>query len=120
MDSRASIGETISYLDIIRRILKLNHSKENVTPLILFDSEDTGSLSIRINSADIPSLLAQVKSKWKAVSPNLQFSYSFMDEDFDNNYRTEQRIGQIAISFTIHLTIVIACLGLFWPGCLYC
>ena len=35
-----------------------------------------------------------------------------MDQDFDKIYRTEQRTGQIAVSFT-SLAIVIACLGLF-------
>jgi len=57
-------------------------------------------------------LLAQVKSKWKDLSPNQQFNYSFMDEDFDSLYRSEQRIGTIFVSFT-SLAIVIACLGLF-------
>jgi putative ABC transport system permease protein len=86
--------------------------KDNVTPLILFDAEDTGCLSIRMNSADVPGLLAQVKNKWTSVSRNLQFDYSFMDDDFDGLYRSEQRVGKIAIAFT-SLAVVIACLGLF-------
>jgi putative ABC transport system permease protein len=35
-----------------------------------------------------------------------------MDKDFDKLYRTEQRTGLIAVSFT-SLAIIIACLGLF-------
>jgi putative ABC transport system permease protein len=35
-----------------------------------------------------------------------------MNEDFNNIYRTEQRMGAIAISFS-GLAILIACLGLF-------
>lgn len=111
MDSKASIMKPFHIVGVIKNF-NFKSLRDNVTPLILFDGEDTGCLSIRINSADIPSLLAQVKSKWKTISPNLQISYSFMDEDFDNNYRTEKRIGQIAISFT-SLAIIIACLGLF-------
>ncbi len=56
--------------------------------------------------------MSQIESKWKELSPNQQFSYSFMDEDFDATYRSEQRIGTIFISFST-LAIVIACLGLF-------
>ncbi|HTD39442.1 MAG TPA: FtsX-like permease family protein, partial [Mucilaginibacter sp.] len=111
MDSKASIMKPFHIIGVIKDF-NFKSLRENVTPLVLFDAEDTGCLSIRINSADIPSLLAQVKGKWKAMSPNLQINYSFMDEDFDNNYRTEQRIGKIAISFT-SLAIIIACLGLF-------
>jgi len=111
MDNKASVMKPFHIIGIIKDF-NFKSLRENVTPLVLFDSEDTGALSIRINSTNIPALLEQVKAKWKAVSPNLQISYSFMDEDFDNNYRTEQRIGQIAISFT-SLAIIIACLGLF-------
>jgi len=87
--------------------------RENVPPLAIYLAPGrTSIMSIRINTADIPGLLAQVKSKWKAVSPNQVFSYSFMDKDFDAIYRSEQRMGTISIAFT-SLAIVIACLGLF-------
>ena len=86
--------------------------RDNVTPLLFNLHEDRGALSLRINTADIPGLLAQVKNKWKELSPNQQFSYTFMDEDFDALYRSEQRTGSISIAFT-SLAIIIACLGLF-------
>jgi len=39
-------------------------------------------------------------------------NFSFMDQDFDANYRTEQRTGSVSIVFT-SLALIIACLGLF-------
>jgi putative ABC transport system permease protein len=86
--------------------------RNNITPLVLLYGEDRGALSIRVNSANIPALMAQIKNKWKDISPNQPFSYSFMDEDFDALYRSEQRVGTIFISFS-SLAIIIACLGLF-------
>ncbi len=88
--------------------------RENVPPLLvnLAAPNSFGLMSIRINTADIPGLLAQVKNKWKDVSPNQVFGYSFMDKDFDAIYRSEQRMGTISIAFT-SLVIIIACLGLF-------
>ena len=87
--------------------------RKNVTPLILRLDEDRGALSVRTHAgANIPALLAQVKDKWKELSPNEEFTYSFMEEDFDGLYRAEQRIGSIFISFS-SLAILIACLGLF-------
>ena len=44
--------------------------------------------------------------------PGEPFSYSFMDEQFNNLYATEQKTGQIFITFAV-IAIVIACLGLF-------
>jgi putative ABC transport system permease protein len=86
--------------------------RDNITPMVLMFNEDRGALSIHFTSANIPSLIAQVKNKWTALSPNQQFDYSFMDKEFDAIYRTEQRIGTIFIAFT-SLAIIIACLGLF-------
>jgi len=86
--------------------------RSNVTPLILFMGNDEGGISIRANAANIPALLNQIKSKWSGFSPNQQFMYTFMDQDFDAIYRTEQRTGIIFVSFS-SLAIIIACLGLF-------
>jgi putative ABC transport system permease protein len=86
--------------------------RENVTPMIFLYSDHANACSIRINSAHIPALLAQIKQVWKNISPNQQFGYSFMDKDFEAMYSTEQRTGTIALSFT-SLAIIIACLGLF-------
>jgi len=86
--------------------------RENITPMFIYLEENRSSLSIRFNSANIPALLDQVKEKWGSLSPNQQFNYSFMDQDFDALYRSEQRIGTIFIAFT-SLAIIIACLGLF-------
>jgi len=56
--------------------------------------------------------MSQVQDQWKSLSPNMAFTYSFMDQDFDAAYRSEQRIGTLFICFTA-LAIAIACLGLF-------
>jgi putative ABC transport system permease protein len=86
--------------------------RENVTPMVFNHTGGAGEFSVKIKSADIPLLLSQIKDKWKALSPSQQFGYSFMDDDFNNLYNTEQRTGTIAVAFT-SLAIVIACLGLF-------
>ncbi|MDR3693714.1 ABC transporter permease [Mucilaginibacter sp.] len=86
--------------------------RTNVTPLVFVLDQNIGDLSVRINSADIPSLMAKIKDQWKGLSPNRQFSYVFMDDNFDALYRSEERMGAISIAFT-SLAIVIACLGLF-------
>src|SRR5437763_9549026 len=80
--------------------------------MALFYSEPRGKIAIRFQSTDIASLISAVENKWKSIAPNQPFSYSFMDDDFNNIYRAEQRIGRIAISFSV-LAILIACLGLF-------
>jgi putative ABC transport system permease protein len=73
--------------------------------------DDMGDLSVKVNAKNLPALIDQIKNKWQGMTQS-QFSYSFMDQDFDANYRAEQRTGTISIIFTV-LAISIACLGLF-------
>jgi putative ABC transport system permease protein len=89
-----------------------NSLREEVTPMALFLGGNKGSVAIRFNSNNIPSLIDNIQRVWKNLLPNQPFSYSFMDDDFNNLYNAEQRIGKIALSFSI-LAIFIACLGLF-------
>ena len=86
--------------------------RDVITPLIFFLGKDNGNISVRINSTDIPNEIAQIKNKWKAIAPSQPFDYSFMDEDFNKLYTTEQLTGHIFITFAV-LAILIACLGLF-------
>ena len=86
--------------------------RNEVTPLVLLLGKSKGGISVRMRSADIPNIMTQIKSKWKAMAPSQPFDYSFMDDEFNKLYTTEQRTGQIFITFAA-LAILIACLGLF-------
>lgn len=86
--------------------------KENVPPLVLNFQPNMGVMSVCIKTTDIAGLLDQIKNKWSHVSSGQQFSYSFMDQEFDAIYRSEQRMGAVSIAFTA-LAVIIACLGLF-------
>lgn len=85
---------------------------QSIGPLALRLSKSTGSLSFRIHTADINGLLSQVRKVWTSLAGGMPFSYRFLDESFDQMYRSEQRVGKIALIFSV-LAIFIACLGLF-------
>jgi putative ABC transport system permease protein len=86
--------------------------RANISPLALVYVPDNGAISVRLHTSNLTALISQIENKWKVLSPNQQFTYSFMDQDFDATYRSEQRLGTIFISFST-LAILIACLGLF-------
>jgi putative ABC transport system permease protein len=69
-------------------------------------------VSVRIRPNDVPSTLAYLEQTWNRFLPGQPFEYSFLDQDFNDLYQADQRLGQI---FTIFagLAILIACLGLF-------
>lgn len=109
-----NMAKKLKKLHVIGVVKDFNFSslRENISPLAFLYGQNSGALSVRLNPANATAVLAQIKAKWQSISPNQQFGYSFMDEDFENSYRTEQRIGSIFIAFT-SMAIIIACLGLF-------
>ncbi|MEP1923734.1 MAG: ABC transporter permease [Ekhidna sp.] len=64
------------------------------------------------NSEDLELLIESVKNEMAEVDASVPFEYSFMDQDFENTFRSEQRMGQILNLFTF-MALIIACLGLF-------
>lgn len=85
---------------------------EQIKPLVLVYSDDRGAMTVRVSTANLPATIDQIKQKWASFSPKNEFSYTFMNEEFDRLYRSEERTGKICVSFT-SLAILIACLGLF-------
>jgi putative ABC transport system permease protein len=109
----ATITKTIKYRIIgVVKDFNFKSLRDNVTPMLFNYNQGSSQLSVRINTADIPVLLDKIKNKWRDLSPNRQFSYAFLDDNFDALYRAEQRTGGIFMAFTT-LAIIIACLGLF-------
>ncbi|MGZ3755683.1 MAG: ABC transporter permease [Mucilaginibacter sp.] len=89
-----------------------NSLRDVISPVVFVMAHNTGAMAIRVQTENLPNLMAQLKSKWSALSPNVQMNFSFMDDDFNATYRTEQQVGVIFIIFTT-MAIIIACLGLF-------
>lgn len=105
-----------------------NGIKQRIGPLLIMHNENEkhwsygagfpGFLSMRINPSSVQSadelqrIIDGVKTEMTRIDPAVQFQYSFMDEEFDNTFREERRMGAVLNIFTA-LAIVIACLGLF-------
>ena len=75
-------------------------------------------ISTRLNSqvvqsgADLNKQLDYIKESMTEINSAIPFEYSFMDQQFEANFRTEQQMGQILNIFTM-MALTIACLGLF-------
>lgn len=86
---------------------------EEVGPLMLLLRPQTFQyLSLKIKPGNTAEIMTFVRQKWGTLLPGRPFEYFFLDEDYDKQYKAEERLGEIFIAFSI-LAIVIACLGLF-------
>jgi putative ABC transport system permease protein len=86
--------------------------RQNVGPLCFRLGESTGAASFKVSTSNIKELVSSVEKVWKKMAPSMPFSYRFLDDAFDSMYRTEQRMGKLALAFSI-LAILVACMGLF-------
>lgn len=67
---------------------------------------------LRIRPENVSSTLAQIETVVRKHNPAYPFEYSFVDQEYDQLYRSEQRISALANTFTF-LAIFVSCLGLF-------
>ncbi|HZY80080.1 MAG TPA: ABC transporter permease [Cyclobacteriaceae bacterium] len=81
-------------------------------PMLMYYQEKTSYYAVKIESTDMTQTIAGVKEVWDRVFPNSVFSYFFLDEKYDQQYRADTQFGQVVSVFS-GLTIFIACLGLF-------
>jgi len=86
---------------------------QEISPIVMFLSKtDLSQISIRIGPQNIPQTMAFLKDIWAEMRPDYPFSYYFIDENFDQLYRSEEKLGRIFSLFAF-LSVLIGCLGLF-------
>jgi putative ABC transport system permease protein len=86
--------------------------RDNVRPLAIFPFPySVGNLMVRYEG-NAKTVLDNATKLWKQYANSEPFEYSFMDENFDKLFRSEERMGQVLSVFS-GFAIFIACLGLF-------
>jgi putative ABC transport system permease protein len=114
------IGATIQAMDghkpgKIVGVVKDFHYRSlhrKIEPLVLrHDQNNMWCMSIKFNSGDLKTNLAVVEEEWKKITPEYPFTYEFVDDTIENQYKADQNTGILLTAFSI-LAIVIACLGL--------
>lgn len=84
---------------------------ERIEPVI-FTFGGSGYWAVRFVPGDPGETLRDLESMWKASMPEIPFTYSFLDQDVDRLYRSDQLLGRLVTMFA-GLAVFTACLGLF-------
>ncbi len=116
----SSLGEAFGFMGRRGRIIGVvkNFHFDNfyneINPLVLMYNppESDNYLIIKISSSAISENLAFIEDAWNKTVPFYPFEFSFLDEDFSRQYRSEKRMGRLFNTFTF-LSVFIASLGLF-------
>ncbi|MCE7995202.1 MAG: FtsX-like permease family protein [Roseivirga sp.] len=81
-----------------------------ITALLFRPSQVNRSAIVKI-TGDVTTTVDFIEAAWQRTFPNTAFEYTFLDEQFMENYDEDQIRGQLFLGFS-GMTILIACLGL--------
>lgn len=107
-------SENPKYFKIIGVVKDFHFSpfRDEIESLSMHLGDFAYSLAIKLEKGSFTNAIKSIEGIWNKVAPGQPFDYYFMEDSFNNTYKSEQRLGRIFIIFTI-LSILIACLGLF-------
>lgn len=95
-------------------IMKDFHMKslrDKSQPLILKNRKTSRFLSINVQTRDLPALINLIKSQWENFNTETTFEYFFLEQSFNAQYKSEERLVKVIGLFTI-FAIMISCIGL--------
>jgi putative ABC transport system permease protein len=73
--------------------------------------EAAWKVAVKFSGSNIGRSIDQVKSVWNRFAPEYPIEYKFLDENFEQMYRSEDKLKSLLLIFT-GIAIFVACLGL--------
>ncbi|SEP11708.1 ABC transporter permease [Mucilaginibacter sp. OK283] len=87
--------------------------RKKIEPAVLYyRADDCYKIYIKTTGANAQKAIAAALTSWKQYNNDSPFSYTFLDDSFNQLYKTEQRTGSLFNVFSA-IAIFISCLGLF-------
>ncbi len=88
---------------------------DEIEPLIITNkpwSDHYSYLALKYNTINTSALISKIKQTWKSNLTDSPFDYWFLDDAFNNVYKSEERFQQIFIYFSA-LSILLSLAGVF-------
>ncbi len=81
-----------------------------IEPLMFFPNLNNGNAIVKIEG-NIQNTLQSIESEWQELFPNIPFEYRFLDQEFQEQYESDELRGSLFLGFSV-MMIIIASLGL--------
>jgi putative ABC transport system permease protein len=88
-----------------------NSLHREINPLVIFQEDQFSKIFIRLPEGSIEENVAKVREIYSKLYTHRPFEFQFLDEQYQDLYDNEQRLGSVFVVFAT-LAIIIACLGL--------
>jgi len=113
LGKKLNYGGSFAYVKGVVKNFYFNSLHHQVGPLAIFiDPAEANVLLIKIPVGNPAEHLATLEATWKELVPNRPFNYKFVDQEYAQLYRSEERVGEIFGLFS-GIAIFIAGMGLF-------
>ncbi|MEP7323716.1 MAG: ABC transporter permease, partial [Saprospiraceae bacterium] len=114
------VGKTIKRENVTYKIigvvkdLVVQSPYDAIQPSVYhLSNEQENIVTIRLSpNRSVKESLSMIETLFKKYSPEVPFSYKFIDDEYSRKFGDEQRIGKLATLFAV-LAIFISLLGLF-------
>jgi putative ABC transport system permease protein len=67
--------------------------------------------AVKFKTGNTSQLISSVKNQWSEIYSDYDFDYFFLNQDFDRQYKAEDRLMTVFVLFAL-IGIIIACIGL--------
>jgi putative ABC transport system permease protein len=86
--------------------------RDRVKPLVLKCEPASNYMALLVQPGNATEVISSVNRLWEQFNKETPFEYAFLNEAFNAQYKSEDRLARIIGLFTT-LAIAVACLGLF-------
>ena len=106
--------DSSGYIVGIAKDFNFNSLHSKIETMFMFNQKDWGygNMSVKINGDKPKEAIAFIESVWKKDCTDTPFDYQFLDDHFNELYRSDSQISTIVGTLAL-LAIIISCLGLF-------
>ncbi|TMU54575.1 ABC transporter permease [Flagellimonas algicola] len=112
------IGKTIRVFGGERKIVGVTKDfhfeglHENVKPCFIMISPENSKVMVKLRAGTERETLSRLEDFYKEYNQGVPFEFTFLDDNYQDIYTSEQLVATLSEYFTI-IAIIISCLGLF-------
>ncbi|SEM56672.1 putative ABC transport system permease protein [Mucilaginibacter gossypiicola] len=86
--------------------------KQTIEPAVFSYRPSSWQMFVKTTGKDAPAAIKLVEKYWKQYNANFPYEYSFLDDAYNEMYRSEQHTSTLFNMFA-GIAVFISCLGLF-------
>jgi putative ABC transport system permease protein len=107
----SNYDDSFKIIGVVSNYHQLGLNRSMLPVVFVLRPEINNYYSVKFETSNIHETIASVEKVWNKYFPQNPFSYYFLDDDFNTQYKADDQFGKVFGLFSF-LAIIIACFGL--------